>query len=136
MHQVTSHRVPSRRKEKRRKVNDAADLIRNYLSGSRYAPKRAPKNQVKRSSIYFLYSFNHYARPEWYEHLKKAEEEAEKAKQNQLNIIRCNYCNVPETSTKHKICSACKKAYYCSAECQKHDWKRGHKEECKKNKAK
>ena len=31
-----------------------------------------------------------------------------------------------------KRCSACKKMYYCSAECQLHHWRHGgHKEGCK-----
>ena len=44
----------------------------------------------------------------------------------------CNACQAPEgTTLKHKICSACKQVFYCSPECQRADWKAGHKEQCK-----
>ena len=36
------------------------------------------------------------------------------------------------TSSKPSRCAACKRVSYCSVECQKQDWKRNHKEICKK----
>jgi len=32
---------------------------------------------------------------------------------------------------KHKRCSQCKQRLYCSIDCQKNDWKKSHKNECK-----
>jgi hypothetical protein len=34
------------------------------------------------------------------------------------------------TGTKLLRCTRCKIALYCNKECQKADWKRGHKKEC------
>ena len=42
----------------------------------------------------------------------------------------CTVCNAASDSLK--ICSACKNATYCSIECQRKDWKDGHKIQCKK----
>jgi len=45
----------------------------------------------------------------------------------------CSFCGSKESETiKHKRCSACRQRLYCSSDCQKQDWKQGHKEECKK----
>merc|ERR1719210_2540080 len=41
----------------------------------------------------------------------------------------CGNCNSPVT--KRLLCSVCKKAVYCSAQCQKEDWKY-HSRICKK----
>lgn len=35
-----------------------------------------------------------------------------------------------EKGEKLKVCSKCKKAAYCSKECQKFHWKRAHKTDC------
>jgi len=44
----------------------------------------------------------------------------------------CSNCQSPEgQALKHKICSACKQAFYCSVDCQRNHWKSGHKVECK-----
>jgi len=32
---------------------------------------------------------------------------------------------------KYKTCSECRFAHYCSRKCQKRDWKKGHKDQCK-----
>ena len=41
----------------------------------------------------------------------------------------CNCCH--KTTSNYQRCSACKRAYYCSKECQVKAWKAGHKAECK-----
>mmetsp|Transcript_21977 Transcript_21977/g.36662 ORF Transcript_21977/g.36662 Transcript_21977/m.36662 type:complete len:509 (-) Transcript_21977:60-1586(-) len=41
----------------------------------------------------------------------------------------CNVCGSPNDVKK---CSECRNVYYCSRECQKVDWGRGHKSECNK----
>jgi hypothetical protein len=44
----------------------------------------------------------------------------------------CSFCSSPEGETiKHKRCSACKQRLYCSIDCQRNDWRKGHKNECK-----
>lgn len=43
--------------------------------------------------------------------------------------IRCNFCFSPPQEQKLMHCTACKKARYCSAACQKADWL-NHKFEC------
>ena len=43
----------------------------------------------------------------------------------------CGKTNKKDAPIKLKICSRCKTAYYCSAECQKVDWHYGHKDKCK-----
>jgi hypothetical protein len=49
-----------------------------------------------------------------------------------ITTARCATCrresNVGETFQR---CSGCKKQNYCSADCQRSDWKRGHKQKCK-----
>jgi hypothetical protein len=43
----------------------------------------------------------------------------------------CNHCDKSEeTWGDHKLCAHCKNACYCSKECQKAQWKAGHKKEC------
>ena len=43
----------------------------------------------------------------------------------------CSFCLKAENEAiKHKSCSACLQRQYCSVECQKKDWRRGHKGEC------
>lgn len=51
-------------------------------------------------------------------------------KVKEKNEIACNYCKKPQGATKLDMCSACKKTYYCSKDCQKRDWKAGHKTQC------
>ena len=44
----------------------------------------------------------------------------------------CDFCKKSESQLKKKVltCSRCKGAFYCSQECQKKDWKKGHKRVC------
>ena len=44
----------------------------------------------------------------------------------------CDFCKKSEPQLKKKVltCSRCKGAFYCSQECQKKDWKKGHKRVC------
>ncbi|KAK6864758.1 hypothetical protein PG990_005805 [Apiospora arundinis] len=42
----------------------------------------------------------------------------------------CNSCLLP-SSTQPRLCTGCKAIAYCSVACQKADWSRVHKEECK-----
>jgi len=41
----------------------------------------------------------------------------------------CRTCSTADSSLQMLVCSRCQKAYYCSKECQKVDWKR-HKAKC------
>lgn len=62
------------------------------------------------------------------------EDQANAEKLGATNTMKkCDFCGAPESETrKHKQCSACKQRFYCCADCQKFDWQRGHKAECKK----
>lgn len=45
--------------------------------------------------------------------------------------ILCKLCaKAPDESTTFFVCSACRGVHYCSKECQRADWKSGHKSEC------
>ena len=105
-----------------------------YHLTNKFSPKKCPDEKKVRSEIKMLYSYKFYARPEYFENERKLQREAELAVQRS-SAIKCNSCGSPEGKKKHKVCSACKKTYYCTADCQKVDWKRGHKTECKKLKA-
>lgn len=44
----------------------------------------------------------------------------------------CHWCFKSLSSAEKKQCAGCKRAIYCSRECQVHDWKEGgHKQDCK-----
>ena len=45
-----------------------------------------------------------------------------------LNAV-CDVCGQP---CKPLMCAGCKKKTYCGRDCQKRDWKSGHKADCKK----
>jgi len=47
----------------------------------------------------------------------------------------CDYCKRTrqELGMDHlKICTRCRKAFYCSSDCQRNQWNAGHKEFCRK----
>ena len=77
----------------------------------------------------------HYAPQQWFDHMKKLDEEAKVAedRKNNVNLIKkCSFCGAPESEArKHKVCSACRSAFYCTGDCQKYDWQKKHKGECK-----
>lgn len=62
--------------------------------------------------------------------LKRKLKRAKKNTQKITNRFTCNVCGIEGNNLKK--CSACKKIYYCSTKCQKHDWIHGHKPICKK----
>lgn len=101
-----------------------------YHLMNKFSPKKCPDQRLSRNEVKFLYSYKNYARPEYFKHLEKVEEDA-KSDAEKLASSRCSHCGCPEGTSKHKVCSACKKRYYCSVECQKQDWKAKHKQECK-----
>ncbi|KAJ6507844.1 hypothetical protein C8R47DRAFT_59815 [Mycena vitilis] len=63
----------------------------------------------------------------------------EKAKDHKRsgNQIPCENIKCQNIKAKQQLfaCSACRTAHYCSTECQKDDWKAGHKRRCTENKA-
>ncbi len=105
-----------------------------YHIANKFSPKKMPEAHILRSSIKPLYSYKVYARPEYYQHLKQKKRDAIEAAQK-AKAVKCNSCGSPEGKKKHKVCSACKKVYYCSTDCQRVDWKKSHKAECKKMRA-
>ena len=49
--------------------------------------------------------------------------------------FQCDHCGKTrqELGVSHLLsCSQCRKAYYCGAECQRLQWKKGHKKHCRK----
>jgi tetratricopeptide (TPR) repeat protein len=50
---------------------------------------------------------------------------------HQVNMCSCPNCDA-ENVVKMKVCGRCRKAQYCSLECQKSHWHSGHKECCQK----
>ena len=68
---------------------------------------------------------------QWFEFHKKQDQDIKNLKEGKLWKL-CSACQSPEGMTiKHKVCSACKTRFYCSVDCQRNDWKQGHKDECK-----
>jgi hypothetical protein len=132
--------------DKRKMVQTCIDIVKSILENhgyqhleketkynmmNRFGPKKCPKDVRKRSHVKQIYSYVHYARPEYFESEKKKEDLAEEVEFSK----KCEYCKICKKAEskdrKHKICSACKQAFYCSVECQRSDWKSGHKYECK-----
>ena len=107
---------------------------------NKFSPKKLPQEQIKRESIPFIYSWMHYAPQQWFEHIKKLEDDAKMSEERKKNVAlvkKCNFCGAPESDLrKHKVCSACKSAFYCTGDCQKYDWQKKHKGECKELAAK
>lgn len=135
--------------DKKKKARVCIELITNYLENgldvlskeakfnlvNRYGPKKQPTLKQARADIPILYSWTHYAPLAYLEALRKREEDVENAKNNKTGaspFSLCSYCGAPESQTmKHKRCSQCKQRLYCSVDCQKFDWKKDHKSECK-----
>ena len=64
--------------------------------------------------------------------MKREKAQTQKSNRDGEEQKVCNTCQAPEGATlKHKVCSACKSVFYCSVECQRQDWKNGHRERCK-----
>lgn len=86
---------------------------------NKYGPKKCPEKHIKREKVDFIYSWSHYAPQGWYEHLKKIEEDKKTAEDRKNNPQKkCTFCAAPESDLrKHKVCSACKSAFYCSPDC-------------------
>jgi len=74
------------------------------------SPKLIPDKEKRKDLKYF----------------KRQEKKMKKIKKR----FTCNVCG--KEGDNLKKCGACKKVYYCSTDCQKHDWKHGHKAICKK----
>lgn len=101
---------------------------------NRYGPKKLPEQAVTRESIAHIYSWTHYAPLSWFQHIRKMEDLVGKAQTDGAPMMfnMCSYCGSPESQTmKHKRCSQCKQRLYCTSDCQKFDWKKGHGKECK-----
>lgn len=119
---------------------DILGIEKKYYFANKYSPKKLPEQRIRRDKVTFVYSWTHYAPQAWYDHLKKLEDDlktAEERKQNAALVKKCSFCTAPESDLrKHKVCSACKSAFYCTTDCQKYDWSKKHKAECKELAAK
>jgi len=106
---------------------------------NKFGPKKLPDQAIKRESIPMIYSWSHYAPQAWFSHLRSLEEKVKQARTDgaPIQFAMCSYCGSPESQTiRHKRCSQCKQRLYCTADCQKFDWKKGHSKECKQLAAK
>lgn len=126
--------------EKKKRAQVAIEIVKSYLEHgydnigqekkyyfmNKFSPKKFPDQQIKRESIEFIYSWMHYAPQQWFEHLRRLEEEAKISEDRKKNVVlvkKCSFCGAPESDLrKHKVCSACKEAFYCTGDCQKYDW--------------
>jgi len=65
---------------------------------------------------------------------KKKTNKTQKKKNKKKKLMKkCSYfdCGNMETAAnKFLFCTICRKVCYCSRECQKEDWKHGHREKC------
>ena len=99
-----------------------------YLQLNKLA--RQTEQRVKRATVKHVYSWNHYAPSKWSDYQLKQEMQA----QTMAGMFkRCNNCGSAEAKGKmvFGVCGGCKQAFYCSGECQKEDWGKKHKNECK-----
>lgn len=133
--------------ELRKKVNVATELIEKFLENgfealadekkynfvNKFGPKKCPDQAIDRANDTQIYSWQHFAPLQWTQYQRKMAHDAKLKKEGKSDdIITCASCQAPQgLAIKHKICSACKSVYYCSQECQKVDWKAGHKSRCK-----
>jgi hypothetical protein len=121
--------------DKRKKAQVAIEIVKSYLEHgldnlgqenkynflNKFSPKKLPAQQIRRESIEFIYSWNHYAPQQWFEHLTKLDEDSKTAEERRKNadlVKKCSFCGAPESDLrKHKVCSACKQAFYCTGDC-------------------
>ena len=138
--------------EKKKRARVAIELISDFLEHgldnlgkaakyglkNKYSPKKMP-GQAQSRDKQMIYSWSHYAPQSWFEHTRRLEsnEKQARAEGAAVQFKACSYCGAPESQTiKHKVCSQCKQRLYCTADCQKFDWKKGHSKECKQLAAK
>lgn len=140
--------------EKRKLAKVAQELISEYMANgleklgklsmynmkNKYCPKKLPNEKRTRSEIKFIYSWSHYAPLDWFQSKRKMEDKTKDVlnqKGAPAKLQLCSWCQSPETPTMpHKRCAACKQRWYCTVDCQRFDWKAGHKNECKELAAK
>lgn len=118
---------------------DNLGKLSKYNIKNKYSPKKMPEKAQNRADCKNIYSWTHYAPLQWFTHIRKVEDMANQVKKTgkELEFNCCSYCGSPESQTiKHKRCSQCKQRLYCTADCQKYDWKKGHSKECKQLAAK
>ena len=58
-----------------------------------------------------------------------ADKKTESSEAGKKTIVPCACCGKSDKSTKR--CSKCRTLYYCGVDCQKEDWKSGHKHMCR-----
>lgn len=98
---------------------DVLKQEKKYNFINKYGPKKCPDQQIRRENVRHLYSWNHYAPQQWYQHQKRVEQEIKNQKEGKTGLGKlCSACQCPEGATlKHKVCSACKQRFYCSTDC-------------------
>ena len=95
--------------------------------------KRAPNiDDLNRITDKELFDIIHYAEMKFTD-VNDASRFYNEKLGRQAALRFCNQCrNQEKHRGEYKCCAKCKKAYYCSSECQVMAWKGGHKQECQK----
>jgi len=142
------HQAQKGNDEKKKIARCAIDLVTKYLETgydvlgvetkynalNRFGPKKQPASKVVRSKINILYSWMHYAPQQWFTDQRQFQSAMKDQQEGNAKPLfeLCSFCSSPEGATlKHKRCSQCKQRLYCSTDCQRNDWKKSHKNECK-----
>ena len=92
-----------------------------YRLLNRMCPKKGEAGKCKHEEEGIIYAYANYINTAYHKDVEAAERQ---------DGIRCNTCKSMQGATEFKVCSACKKVYYCSRDCQRKDWKGGHKQLC------
>eukprot|EP01084_Bolivina_argentea_P307498 531513_1 len=72
-----------------------------------------------------LYKFSNQA-----EMANKTKRKIKKVKKKMRQDAKCNMCQNKQLNLKLKSCKGCLLVFYCSAKCQKKDWKKSHRYNC------
>ena len=93
--------------ELKKKAAVVSELIEKYLESgldvlsdekkfnfiNKFGPKKFPDRVISRESVPHIYSWSHFATPQWYQHTRK-EAQAEKQKRAGVNLVTGEiYCN-------------------------------------------
>ena len=70
---------------------------KKYLFTNKFGPKKCPTEQIHRGEVKNLYSWQHYAPLQWFEHNKKTEAEIKNQREGKVVEGKlCSNCQSPE----------------------------------------
>jgi len=112
------------KKAKVEAIENAIELVNLYIADGTEGLLEKVKKSMKKEKMpmkpRIKYLYIDYIHPSYF---------IEQEETSQPSIV-CASCKKQQGDTKFDMCSACKKVYYCSRECQLKDWKAGHKNQC------